>query len=89
MRPWYVYIAKAKDGSLYTGISPDPKQRTKARTIPIYQHNWQPVAIKEIPEWGWQGTAAGPDEIVDWPWFLVTMFYALLNTKVLLNEKIS
>jgi len=70
-------------------ISTDPKQRTKARTIPIYQHNWQPVAIKEIPEWGWQGTAAGPDEIVDWPWFLVTMFYALLNTKVLLNEKIS
>lgn len=55
--------------------------------IPIYQHNWQPAAIKDIPEWVWQGTAAIPDEIIDWSWFLVTMFYALLNTKVLLKAR--
>lgn len=60
---------------------------TTEEEIPIYQHNWQPVAIKEIPEWVWQGTAAIPDEIIDWPWFLVTMFYVLLNTKVLLKAR--
>ncbi|MBI2010457.1 MAG: GIY-YIG nuclease family protein [Candidatus Chisholmbacteria bacterium] len=26
-KPWFVYIAKAQDSSLYTGISPDPKIR--------------------------------------------------------------
>lgn len=57
--------------------------------VPIYQPSWQPVAIKDIPEWVWQGTAADPDEIIDWPWFLATMLYALLNTKVLLKIETS
>jgi hypothetical protein len=66
------------------------KQQGKVeKAIPIYQQHWQAAAIKDIPEWVWQGTAADPNEIIDWPWFLVTMFYALLNTKVLLNGKIS
>lgn len=72
-----------------TVIRQKPEKQEVVIYHPIYQHNWQPAAIKEIPEWVWQGTAAGPDEIIDWSWFLVTMFYALLNTKILLNEKIS
>jgi len=69
-----------------TVVKPKPEKQGVVE-IPIYQPTWQPVAIKEIPEWVWQGTAAIPDEIIDWPWFLVTMFYALLNTKVLLKEE--
>ena len=63
--------------------------RHNTKEVPIYQPRWQAAAIKDIPEWVWQGMAAIPDEIIDWSWFLVTMFYALLNTKVLLNGKIS
>lgn len=58
-------------------------------TIPIYKIKWPKMKPAEIPEYLWQWSAAGQDQIIDWPWFLVTMFYALLNTKVLLNEKIS
>ncbi len=73
---------KLRDNIKEAGIIP-------TGTIPIYKVKWPKMKPAEIPEWVWQGTAAAPDEIIDWPWFLVTMFYALLNTKVLLNEKIS
>ena len=32
MKPWYVYIVRCRDGSLYTGIALDVKQR-------IVKHN--------------------------------------------------
>ena len=32
MDPWFVYIAKAKTGRFYTGITPDPQKR-------ILKHN--------------------------------------------------
>ena len=28
--PWYVYLARCRDGTLYTGVSPDPAQRIAA-----------------------------------------------------------
>lgn len=59
------------------------------KAVPIYQSSWRPMAIEDIPEWVWQGTAANPDELLDWTWFLVTMFYALLNTKALLKIETS
>lgn len=62
--------------------------RRDSKEIPIYEIKWPSLKpIKDIPEWVWQGTAAGPDEIIDWSWFLVTMFYAILNTKVLLKVR--
>lgn len=70
-------------------VSKQELEKQEMVEIPIYQTHWQPAAIKDIPEWVWQGTAAIPDEIIDWPWFLVTMFYALLNTKVLLKERVN
>ena len=61
--------------------------RRDSKEIPIYEIKWPSLKpIKDIPEWVWQGTAATPEEIIDWSWFLVTMFYAILNTKVLLKE---
>lgn len=62
--------------------------RRDSKEIPIYEIKWPSLKpIKDIPEWVWQGTAATPEEIIDWSWFLVTMFYAILNTKVLLKVR--
>ncbi|MCX6816675.1 MAG: hypothetical protein NTZ93_02340 [Candidatus Beckwithbacteria bacterium] len=64
--------------------------KPKKQEVPVYQipwPNWMP--LKDIPEWVWRPVAAGPDEIIDWSWFLVTVFYALLNTKALLKVRVN
>ncbi|MFH1854898.1 MAG: hypothetical protein ABH810_00575, partial [bacterium] len=39
--------------------------RRDSKEIPIYEIKWPSLKpIKGIPEWVWQGTAAGPDEII-------------------------
>ncbi|MDZ7586719.1 MAG: hypothetical protein U0946_03100 [Patescibacteria group bacterium] len=77
-----IYQAPKRRGKVLVEKPIQPEEE-----IPIYQPRWEATAINDIPEWLWQGVAASPDEIIDWPWFLTTMLYALLNTKVLLRVK--
>ncbi len=37
--PWYVYILKCADGTLYTGVTTDPKRR-------VQEHNHSPLGAK-------------------------------------------
>ena len=81
-------VTKKGERLIITSVT--AKQPSAMKIEPVVKQEpekYQAAAIKEIPEWVWQGTAAIPDEIIDWSWFLVTMFYALLNTKVLLKEE--
>ena len=81
-------VTKKGERLIITSVT--AKQPSAMKIEPVVKQEpekYQAAAIKDIPEWVWQGTAAIPDEIIDWPWFLVTMFYALLNTKVLLKEE--
>jgi putative endonuclease len=48
LKPWFLYILRCRDGSLYTGISPDPQARLKAHQSgkgAAYTRAHKPVAM--------------------------------------------
>jgi putative endonuclease len=48
LKPWFLYILRCKGGSLYTGISPDPRARLKAHQAgkgAAYTRAHKPVAM--------------------------------------------
>jgi putative endonuclease len=50
---WWVYILECEDGSLYTGISPDPLKRFEAHSRgkgAAYTRSHKPVALLSL-EW--------------------------------------
>lgn len=63
---------------------------SKKEEFPIYLVKRSKIqSIKDIPEWIWQGQGVIQEEIIDWQWLLVTIFHALLNTKMAQSEKIA
>jgi len=48
MKPWYLYILKCADGTLYTGITVDPERRLDEHNQGIgarYTHARRPVTM--------------------------------------------
>jgi putative endonuclease len=59
-RPWYVYVLKCGDGTLYTGVTNDPEARLKAHRTgrgAKYTRGRAPLRVLAVPFVGTRGEA--------------------------------
>ncbi|MHB8831267.1 MAG: GIY-YIG nuclease family protein [Patescibacteria group bacterium] len=71
MKPWYVYIVRCRDGSLYTGIALDVQQRIKKHNSgdgAKYTRSHRPVRLVRKEKYATESQARKREaEIKAWP----------------------